>query len=206
MSSTGAWVSHKDFVPSLSVFIRKRIQMLKKYLCEKKEYLCISFSFSRCGLPHLGFLPCSILAISWLWQVSYKIIASQGISEVLAKHSTAKAFENPMHLQHLNECSIIIKTIPLVMNICNQGQICWDGCITKVILCLACIFLGSCYHCICTIWRFLQISYQKNKSKIWNNMWEEMSSELIILFKSHMQQGEAALYNASLFTECMHTE
>lgn len=64
-----------------------------------------------------------------------------------------------MHLQHLNnKCSIVIKMMPLVMNICNQGWICWDGGITKVIFCPTCTFLASSYHYIWTSNWFLQIS------------------------------------------------
>lgn len=36
--------------------------------------------------------------------------------------------------------------------------------------------------------------------------WEEVSFELPILCKSHMQQEGAALQNVFLFTQCVHAE
>lgn len=132
---------------------------------------------------------------------------SRSFSKHWQKHSNTKAFENLMHLQHLdNKCSIIIKITPLVMNICNQGRICWDGGITKVIFCLTCIFLASSYHYICTSNWFLQISLSEPEKQSKSTKGHAGGGVIWIYHtESHTQQGEAALHNASLFAQCMHT-
>lgn len=45
-----------------------------------------------------------------------------GVQQEMAQHSNSKALDNLMHLQHLNDKSFhAIKTVLLVMNICNHG-------------------------------------------------------------------------------------
>jgi len=50
------------------------------------------FFFNQCDLPHLGILSSNILATSLLWQVSQKIIASQGFSANTGKTFKYKSF------------------------------------------------------------------------------------------------------------------
>lgn len=136
-----------------------------------------------------------------------KLLPLRGFQQALAKHSNTKAFENLIYLLHLNnKYSSIIKTMPLVMNICNQGWICWDGCITKRILCLACIFFVSCYHYISAASWFLGIAFlepEKSKPKVQNITREEVF-ELIVLSKSHIQVEDVLCNSFSVYSVCAH--
>ena len=54
---------------------------------------------------------------------NYLLKGGEGwVQQEMAQHSNSKALDNLMHLQHLNDKSFhAIKTVLLVMNICNHG-------------------------------------------------------------------------------------
>lgn len=53
---------------------------------------------------------------------NYLLRGGGWVQQEMAQHSNSKALDNLMHLQHLNDKSFhAIKTVLLVMNICNHG-------------------------------------------------------------------------------------